>query len=171
MKLPLFLGLLLVASAYAQSAADKGSAGLEKRVTKVEKRVTQVEKRLVKLEGGGVSAAPAAEQKEPQTPISVAFLRKVQQVGQAKVGMRLYMEFENLTRRRLYAFNGTLVFRDEKGAVIWKKPYGHTEPLAPGEKVQVSIGILGEQAKEYLKFVKARAVTAELENQEVYVAE
>lgn len=81
------------------------------------------------------------------------------------------MEFENLTRRRLYAFNGTLVFSDEKGALIWKKPYGHTEPLGPGEKVQVSIGILGEQAKEYLKFVKAREVTVELEKLETYAAE
>jgi hypothetical protein len=164
MKFSVILLLLLAAAAYSQTKTDKRLTGLEKRVTKVENRVTR-------LEGSGVPASEAPERKEPDNPISVVFLKKVQQVGQDRVGIRLYMEFENLSRRRLYAFNGTLVFRNEKGDVIWKKPYGHTEPLASGEKVQVSIGILGEQAKEYLKFVKARAVTAELENQETYAAE
>lgn len=166
MRFALIIALALAAGAYAQPKTESRLSGLEKRVTKVEKRVS-------KLEGGGAPPAQAARQEppEPVNPISVVFLRKVQQVGQAKVGMRLYLEFENLSRRRLFAFNGMLVFRDEKGGVIWRRPYGHTEPLAPGEKVEVSLGILTEQAREYLKFTKARAVTAELEKQEVYRAE
>jgi len=166
MRFALIIALALAAGAYAQTKTENRLSGLEKRVTKVEKRVT-------KLEGGGVSPSPAVRQEppEPANPIAVVFLRKVQQVGKSKAGIRLYLEFENLSRRRLFAFNGMLVFKDEKGAVIWRKPYGHTEPLAPGEKVEVSMGILTEQAKEYLKFVKARVVTAELEKQEVYGAE
>ena len=33
------------------------------------------------------------------------------------------------------------------------------------------MGILSDQAKEYLKFVKARAITVSLEKQEVYGAD
>ena len=158
--------LLLSAPAAAQNKTDKRLTGLEKRVTGVEKRVTR-------LEGG----APAEGQRSqarpeaPSDPVGVTFLAKKQLVGQEKIGIRLYMEFENLSNRRLYAFNGTLLFRDETGALIWSKPYGHSEPLGAGEKVEVSMGILSDQARAYLKFVKAKKVTVTLVKQEVYGVE
>lgn len=162
---PLILSLLLLpAASYAQQKTEQRLTGLEKRVTKAEQRLTR-------LEGGFVPASGKAEAKPLANPIGVTFLKKKQQLGQQKMGIRLYMEFENLANRRFYAFNGTLVFRDENGALIWSKPYGHTEPLAAGEKVQVSMGILSDQAREYLKFVRAKAVTVTLEKQEVYGAE
>lgn len=165
----LLLALLLSAGpAFSQIKSEKRLAGLEKRVTKVEKRVT-------KLEGGAApspsSAALSAEKKLPENPVGVTFLKKKQIVGQEKLGIKLYMEFENRSNRRFFAFNGTLVFKDETGAVIWSRPYGHSEPLGPGERVEVSMGILSDQAREYLKFVKARAVTVALEKQEVYGVE
>ena len=43
--------------------------------------------------------------------------------------------------------------------------------MGPGESVEVSMGILSDQAKEYLKFVKARSVTVSLEKQEAYGSE
>ncbi|HAN04379.1 MAG TPA: hypothetical protein DCW72_09780 [Elusimicrobia bacterium] len=158
--------LLLAAPAAAQNRTEKRLTGLEKRVTGVEKRVTR-------LEGGSAAAGPRAEarQEVPSDPVGVAFLAKKQLVGQEKIGIRLYLEFENLSNRRLYAFNGTLLFRDEKGALIWSKPYGHSEPLGAGEKVEVSMGILSDQAREYLKFVKAKQVTVTLVKQEVYGVE
>lgn len=157
--------LLLAAPAAAQNKTEKRLTGLEKRVTGVEKRVTR-------LEGGAGAQAPAAARPEvPSDPVGVVFLAKKQLVGQEKIGIRLYMEFENLSNRRLYAFNGTLLFRDENGALIWSKPYGHSEPLGAGEKVEVSMGILSDQAREYLKFVKAKKVTVTLVKQEVYGVE
>jgi len=163
------MAALLISScpSFAQEKTEKRLTGLEKRVTKVEKRVTR-------LEGGAArTAAQPAEvkRKEPANPIAVYFISKKQVVGQQKLGIKLYLEFENLTARRFYAFNGMLVFRNEDGAVIWSKAYGHSEPLGPGEKVDVTMGILSDQAKEYLKFVKAREVTVTLEKQEVYSAE
>ncbi|HCC46764.1 MAG TPA: hypothetical protein DEQ38_01390 [Elusimicrobia bacterium] len=163
----MLLALLLSAGpVFSQTKNEKRLTGLEKRVTKVEKRVT-------KLEGGAApsSAAPAAEKKLPENPVGVTFLKKKQIVGQEKLGIKLYMEFENRSNRRFFAFNGTLVFRDEAGAVIWSRPYGHSEPLGPGERVEVSMGILSDQAREYLRFVRAKAVTAALEKQEVYGVE
>lgn len=148
----------------AQDASKKRLTGLEKRVTRVEKRVTR-------LEGGAPPAAAAAAQPMPLEPVAVYFIRKQQLIGQEKVGLRLYLEFENVSNRRLYAFNGTLVFRNEKGAVIWSKAYGHSEPLGPAEKVEVSLGILTDQTKAYLAFVRALKITVELKKQEAYGAE
>jgi hypothetical protein len=157
--------LLLAAPAAAQTKTDRRLTGLEKRVTGVEKRVAR-------LEGGAAAEAPRAARPElPSDPVGANFLAKKQLVGQEKIGIRLYLEFENLSNRRLYAFNGTLLFRDETGALIWSKPYGHSEPLGAGEKVEVSMGILSDQAKAYLKFVKAKKVTVALVKQEVYGVE
>jgi len=149
------------------SAQDK----TQKRLTGLEKRVTKVEKRVTSLEGGAAQAAVPAPKKEAANPVAVHFKGKKQVVGQEKLGIKLYLEFENLSARRFYAFNGTLVFKNESGAVIWSRPYAHSEPLGPGETVEVTMGILSEQAKEYLRFVKARAVTASLEKQEFYSAD
>jgi hypothetical protein len=149
----------------AQTSADKRITGLEKRVTRVEKRVTRLE------EGGGKPPAAAAAQAAPLEPIEVRFVKKQQLMGQENVGLRLYVEFENVSNRRLYAFNGTVVFRNEKGAVVWTKAYGHSEPLGPGEKVEVSFGILTDQPKAYLALVRAVKLTAELKKQEAYGAE
>lgn len=164
MRLTLVL-LLFAAPAFCQTKTEKRLTGLEKRVTKVEKR-------LVRLETGAAprqpAAAPAAQAPLPAAPIAVTFLKKKQVVGQEKLGIKLFMEFENITNRKFFAFNGTLVFRDEAGAVIWSRPYGHSEPLGGGERVEVSMGLLSDQAKEYLKFVRAKAVTVTLEKQEVY---
>lgn len=161
--------MTLLVCAVPAAAQDR----IERRMTAVEKRVTKVEKRVDELEGGAPSGRTAAQAayKEPAEPIGVKFLRKKQVVGQEKAGLRLYLEFENHSRRRLYAFNGTLIFKDEKGAVIWRRPYGHSEPLGPGDKVEVSVGILTEKPKEYLKFVKAREITVTLKKQEVYGAD
>lgn len=163
---PAILTALLL-STVALSAQDR----TEKRLTGLEKRVTKVEKRVTSLEGGAVQPAAAAQKKETASPIAVHFKGKKQVVGQAKLGIKLYLEFENLTARRFYAFNGTLVFRNEAGAIIWSRPYAHSEPLGPGETVEVTMGLLSDQAKEYLKFVKARSVTASLEKQEFYTAD
>ena len=156
--------LIAAGTCPAQEASKKRLAGLEKRVTKVEKRVTA-------LEGGPARAAAPAAQALPPEPVAVYFLRKQQVLGQEKIGLRLYLEFENLSSRRLYAFNGTLVFKNEKGAVIWSKAYGHSEPLGPAEKVGVSLGILTDQPKTYLAFVRALKITVELKKQAAYGAE
>lgn len=167
MKLSMAAALLLCACAvFARTRSEKRFTGLEKRVTKVEKRVTRLEAAPLR------STGPAAAQpKRSPTPVGAAFIGKKQVVGHKKIGMTLYLEFENLSGRDLFAFNGTLVFRNESGGLIWSRPYAHSEPLGAGQKVDVSMGILSEQAKAYLQFVKARSVTVSLEKQEAYGAE
>ena len=160
------LAALLISSCavFAQDRTGKKLAVLEKRVTKVEKRVTR-------LEGGAARPAVTPPEKQPANPITVYFKNKKQVVGRDKLGIKLYLEFENTSTRDLSAFNGMLVFKNEAGAVIWSRPYGHSEPLGRGEKVEVSMGILSDQTKEYLKFVKARGITVSLQKQETYAAE
>lgn len=154
--------LLACAPLAAQTRTEKRLTGLEKRVTRVEKRVTR-------LEGGGAPAsAQAAAPAVQADPVAVRFLKKKQVMGQEKVGLRLYVEFENVSNRRLFAFNGTVVFRNEKGDAVWTKAYGHSEPLGPGEKVEVSFGLLTDQPKAYLALVRATSITVELKKQEVY---
>ena len=143
----------------------------EKRLTGLEKRVTKVEKRVTRLEGEPARSSAPVKPKEPVNPIAVEFAGKKQVAGPTKMVIKLYLEFENISAKRFYAFSGTLVFKNEEGNVIWSRPYAHSEPLGPGEKVDVSMGVPSSQAKEYLKFVKARTVTVILENQEAYAAE
>jgi len=157
--LPLVLALC-AAPAFCQTGTEKRVSGLEKRVTAVEKRVTRLEK------GGTVTA----EEKTPAEPVAVSFVRKKQVVTQDKVGVKIVVEFSNASRRSLFAFNGVLVFRDEAGAVLMSRDYAYSEPLAPGEAVQVTFGISSEKAREYLKFVKAKEITVKFEKQEVYEA-
>ncbi len=148
---------------------DKRVPGLVKRVAKVEKRLTSVEKRVTRLEGG---AAPAQVKAARQAdPIEAVFIKKKQVVTQEKIGVKLYVEFENVSNRRLYAFNGTLVFKDETGAVIWSRAYGYSEPIGPGEKAAAELAVSSDRTREYLKLVKARGITVSLEKQEVYGAE
>ncbi|MHB0996865.1 MAG: hypothetical protein ACYC2I_10900 [Elusimicrobiales bacterium] len=161
MGIRILLVLVLTAAPLAaQNKTEKRLTGLEKRVTKVEKRVTRLE--------GGTPPPAAAVKSAPAEPVAIYFLKKQQVMGQEKVGLRLYVEFENVSNRRLFAFNGTVVFRNEKGAVIWTKAYGHSEPLASGEKVQVSFGILTDRPKAYLALVRAAKITAEFRKQEAY---
>ena len=166
----LLLTALLAAALPAHSQdGDKPGPGLVKRVATVEKRVNNVEKRVTRLEGGTSSsrskAAPLAK------PIEAVFIKKKQIVSQEKIGVKLYVEFENISNRRLYAFNGTLVFRDEAGAVIWSRAYGYSEPIGPGEKAQAELAVSSDRTKDYLKLVKARGITVSLEKQEAYGAE
>lgn len=163
-----FIFAAAAAMAFAQTKTDKKIVGLEKRVKKIEYRVTVLEK--------GKAAAPAtapaaAEYMPPANPIAVYFIKKKQFVTKDNMGVTLYFEFENVSRRRYNAFNGVLVFKDSAGAVIWSKPYGYSDPLAPGEKAQVALPVSSVQAKEYLRFLKARAISVTLENQEFYGGE
>lgn len=167
--LTLFSALLIFSgAAFAQVKTEKRLTGLEKRMTKVEKRLTDIE---VGTPKPAAQSAARAERKEPANPIVVAFLGKKQVAGQKRLGLKLYLIFENLSSRSLFAFNGTLVFKNENGAVIWTRPYAHSEPLGVGQTVEVSMGLLSTQAKEYLAFIKARNVLVSLEKQEVYGSE
>ncbi|MBI5743900.1 MAG: hypothetical protein HY952_05070 [Elusimicrobia bacterium] len=165
--IPPLLVLACALPAFGQGAQEKRVANLEKRVAGVEKRVTRLENAgAAKPAAAAAAAAPA----EPANPIAAVFVGKKQVVGK-QLGIKLFVELENTGRRRYFAFNGLLVFRDENGAVIWSKAYGYGEPLLPGERIQVTLGVSSDQTKEYLKFVKAQTVTVALEKQEAYASD
>ncbi|HNW43912.1 MAG TPA: hypothetical protein PKI19_05355 [Elusimicrobiales bacterium] len=172
-----FLFLIITATALAAAAAqpktEKRLTGLEKRVAKVEKRVTALEKgKPAAPPAGSSAAAPApAAPAVPAEPVAVYFIRKKQFVTKQNMGVTLYLEFENISRRRFNAFNGELVFKDETGAVIWTKPYGYSEPLSAGERISVELPVSSLQAKEYLKFLKVRDITVSFGRQEFYLGE
>ncbi len=161
MRKALIIALLAAAPAFCQTVP-------EKRLNAVEKRLTSVEKRVSKLEG-----RPAAQAAEPMPaePITASFIKKKQVLAKDKMGVKLYLELANSSPRRLFAFNGVLVFRDASGAVIWRRDYAHSEPLEAGETLQVTLSVSAESTREYLKFVKAREISVKLEKQEVYTAE
>ncbi len=169
MKFILIAALFAAAAPLGAQGAGKRPPVLEKRVATVEKRVNSVEKRVTKLEGGTSPAQPKTALQA--NPIEAVFIKKKQIVSQEKIGVKLYVEFENISNRRLFAFNGTLVFRDETGAVIWSRAYGYSEPIGPGDKAQAELAVTSERTKEYLKLVKARGITVSLEKQEAYGAE
>lgn len=159
---------LLLACAGAAFAADT----VQKRLTGLEKRVSGVEKRVSKLENAAApgAAAKSVEPAEPAQPIVATFIKKRQVVGE-KIGVRLYVDLENVSRRRFYALSGLFVFRDEAGAVIWSKEYAYSEPFLPGDHMEVTLGVTSDKTKEYLKFLKAKVITVTLEKQEAYGAD
>lgn len=172
----LLLLLLLALPAFAQISAQKKITGLEKRVTKIEKRVAALEKAGVARPADVAVAEAAAVSPDrppaiPKNPIAVYLVKKRQFVSKEKMGVTLSLEFENLSRRRFYAFNGELVFKDENGALIWAAPYAYSDPIGPGERVKVELPVQGVQAKEYLKFVRSGEVNAAFVNQEFYAAD
>jgi hypothetical protein len=171
MKPSLLLAVFFAALPLAAQDEDPGArvTVLETRVTKVERRETKVEKRVALLENEGRPEKPAATR--PLTdPISAVFLGKKQVVSGETVGIKLYIELRNAANRDLEAFSGTLVFRDEKGAVVWSRPYACSDPVASGEKLHVTLGVSSEKVKAYLKLIRARRLTVALEKQEVYGA-
>ncbi len=162
--------LLLICLCCAQSAFAAGAA-VQRRLTGLEKRVTNVEKRVTRLEQG--AARPAAARPKgaaSSSPIAVRFLRKKQVVGE-KIGLMLYLEFENVSDRRYYAFSGVLVFRDETGAVVWTRPYAYSEAVSPGDKVEAGLPVSSDSPKEYLRLLRAKSLTVALEQQEAYGAD
>ncbi len=164
--------LLLCLSAAARAAAGDRVSSLERRVGTVEVRVGALEKRVTRLEESrAVSALRAsgpAARAQTAEPIAVTLLKKEELIGQERAGIRLQLEFRNLASRDLVAFSGILVFRNEKGAVIWTKPFAYSEPFAAGHRLQAAVGLLTNEPKTYLKFVKAKTVTATFVKQEVY---
>jgi hypothetical protein len=164
----MFLFLLLLACAGESFAADAA----QKRLTGLEKRVSGVEKRVSRLENAAAPgpAVKSAETAEPAQPIVATFVKKRQVVGE-KIGVRLYVDLENVSRRRFYALSGLFVFRDENGAVIWSKEYAYSEPFLPGDHMEVTLGVTSDKTKEYLKFLKAKVITVTLEKQEAYGAD
>ena len=161
-----FLLAGLAGNSSAQTKTDKRLSGLEIRVMKVEKRVTKLEQGPAA--GQTRSSAAPAKNAPPADPIAAAFLKKKQVAKGVNVGIRLYFELENVSNRRFYAFNGTLVFKDADGKLIWSKDYAYSEPLNPGEKLELTLFVTGEHAKEYLKFVKAKEITLLFAKQEAY---
>ncbi len=161
--------LFCLVSASAAAGADT----VQRRLTGLEKRVTSVEQRVTRLERGapGQAVKPAgAAAARPVSPIAVYFIRKKQVVGE-KIGIMIYLEFENVSDRRYLAFNGVLVFRDGSGAVVWTRPYAYSEALSPGDKVEAGLPVSSDRPKEYLKLLKAKSLTVTLEKQEAYAAD
>ncbi len=165
MKTLIFFALL------ASAGAVFSAVSTEVRVTGLEHRVTKVEKRVTRIERGG-AAAPARvfskKKGQPEDPIAVYLLRKTQVIGKEKMGLILYLEFENTAHIRYYAFNGNLVFTDENGAGIWNTAYAYSEPLMPGSRAKASVVLPSTQTREYLKFIRAKKIRVKLEKQEVY---
>ncbi|HBA60126.1 MAG TPA: hypothetical protein DCZ92_04795 [Elusimicrobia bacterium] len=166
----LFFALLTLfpAAVFAQEDEDSRITLLEKRVAKVEKRVGKLEK------GGAPAAAPVsavpAKRAEPANPILATFLKKKQIVKGEKLGVRLYFELENISSRKYYAFNGTLVFRGPAGETLLTREYAYSEPVNPAEKLELTLFISGARAKEYLKLVRTKEITVSFDKQQAYAA-
>ncbi|HBE87874.1 MAG TPA: hypothetical protein DDW67_01865 [Elusimicrobia bacterium] len=140
----------------------------EERVRGVEVRVQRLETRVTALERPGAAGRAAAPviQKEPAVPVAVQFLRKHNVVEGDKFGLNLYLYFQNLSIRTLRSFKGRLVLSDEKGAVLYDRPFAWNEPLLGSETMEIMITVLGGKDRAYLRLLKAKGLTAKLQKQE-----
>lgn len=154
--------LLVLASgpaAYAQTDTTN-------RVGKLENRVGKIEKRVTSLEGSRGAAANGQENLKIQ-PLTVILISKKQVVGKAEVGIKLVLEFKNLTTYTINGFSGTLVFKPEGGDIYTRRiSYGHA--LGSGGATQIELTISSDQTKHYLKFVKAPAIKVVFINQQLH---
>ncbi|HOI42732.1 MAG TPA: hypothetical protein PK523_07280 [Elusimicrobiales bacterium] len=144
------------------------AAVTERRVQEVEVRVERLETRVSALERGRPSAgAPVpAMLKDPAVPVAVQFLRKKNVVEDDRFGLQLFLYFQNLSTRTLRSFKGRLVLSDQKGAVLYDRPFSWDEPLVGSESMEIMLTVLGGKDKAYLRLLKARGLTARLLKQE-----
>ena len=154
--------------AIAQSAYVRAQAGVEKRVGKLENRVVRVEERVSSLEEMRGAAPGMADQESLKVqPLTVTLISKKQVVAPGLVAIKMILEFKNLTSYAINGFSGTLVFKPEGGDIyIRKMAYYH--PVESGDTAQIEMTIGSSQTKQYLKFVKAKAVKVVFINQKLF---
>ena len=167
------LALAAGPSAYAQSQTSSAETATEgraqqntgKRLGKLENRVGKIDKRVTTLEEARGSAALANGQGNSKVqPLTVAMVSKKQAVGGGKIGIKLVLEFKNLTSYTINGFSGMLVFKPEGGDIYTRRmAYAHT--LDSGETARITMTISSEQARQYLQFIKAKTVKVVLINQ------
>lgn len=143
----------------------------EKRVVKLEKKVVRLDKRVTALESdkpaSASSTVPVLGNVTAQ-PVSVSLVSKKQVVTETLIAIKLVLEFRNVTSYSINGFSGTLVFKaeGENGVYIRKMSYAHA--LTSGETARIEMLIKSDEAKQYLKFVKAATINTALINQRLY---
>jgi len=151
------------------AALTIAAAPIEKRVTVLEKRVKHVEKRVSELEKNKSAVVSTTTSPQKELPaIIVDFIKKKPYSFSKKMGIALIIQFENTTRKKIFAFNCVLDFKNEENKIIWSTPYAYSEILSPGDRIEVTLSISATSAKEYLKLVKASKIGVEMKNLETY---
>lgn len=141
----------------------------EKRLEKLEKKVEKIDKRVTKLEKGGASAPKAAPVPEArQQPLVVTLVSKKQDITDETLPIKMVLEFRNMTNYTLHGFSGTLVFKAEGAKGVYTRRMAYSHPLAPGDTAQIEMTITSDNAKQYLKFVRARVVNVALIDQKLF---
>jgi len=152
----------------AQSSSVKAQQNVGKRVDKLEKRVDNVEQRVTSLEENSGRASGVADQESLKVqPLAVALINKKQLIGAGKLAIQMILEFKNLTSYGINGFSGTLVFKPEGGDIYTRK-MSYSHPIGSGDTAQLELNITSNQTKQYLKFVKAKAVKVVLINQKLF---
>jgi len=136
--------------AHSRRNSEKSVSGLDITVVKVEKKADSSER-------GEVPAA--ASEKLPDKPIAARFVKRENVVYGAKVGLRLYLQLENMTNRRFDSFSGRIVFYAQK--------YLSEEAFEGGEKITLAIAVpVGDsRVKTFFKLLKAPVITVDFVDQ------
>ena len=151
----------------AAPAPKRIGTNTEKRLGRVEKRVGKIEKRVTMLEESRSGTSAAEQENLKVQPLAVALISKKQSIGEGEIGVKLVLEFKNLTSYTINGFSGTLVLKPEGGNIYLRKiSYSHA--IASGDTAQIEMTISSEQTRQYLKFVKARTVKVVLTNQQLH---
>jgi hypothetical protein len=150
------------------AALGGGAQQVERRVGKLENRVGKVEERVDTIESsGGRNSAAADKAALKVQPLRVVLLSKKQSITGKQAGIRLALEFENLTNYSLNGFSGKLVFKPDSGGIYFRKiAYSHF--VRPGGKARIVFTIGSDDTKSYLKFVKANAVRVVFVDQRLF---
>ncbi|MBU2572835.1 MAG: hypothetical protein KKH28_02000 [Elusimicrobia bacterium] len=157
-----------VAGAAQDGAQPDPGPKTEKRLGKLEKKVGKIAKRVYRLEKGGAPPAARGAANVKSQLVTVAFISRKQEMKGEKLGIKLMLEFRNMTNYAINGFSGKLVFKAEgaRGVYTRKIAYGHQ--LASGGTAQIELYISSNEAKQYLKFVKARVINVALINQKLF---
>ena len=160
--------LMFFIFALAQGAYIRAQASVEKRVGKLESRVGRVEERVSSLEEMRGAAPGTADQESLKVqPLTVTLISKRQVVAPGLVAIKMILEFKNLTSYAINGFSGTLVFKPEGGDIYTRK-MSYSHPVESGDTAQIEMTIGSSQTKQYLKFVKAKAVRVVFINQKLF---
>ncbi len=159
----LFAAMLCLAPASAVSAQQ-----VEKRVGRLETRVDKVEGRVATLEESrGRSTDGDTRENLKVQPLKVILVSRKQHIEADNVGLRLSLSFENLTNYGLSGFSGKLVFKIEEGGIFMRK-ISYSHPLEAAETAQIDLVISGSDTKNYIRFLRAKAIKVVFVEQKLF---
>jgi len=92
-------------------------------------------------------------------------------VGASKIGVKLNFKIYNPTKKKINAFIGDIILKDENGKIFYKYKFYYNQTFYPQSYIDAAILIMDTETRVYLKLLKLNTIKVELLNQKIYAGD